>query len=217
MSNDQRAQPRRYSRERGVLLFALGVIVAVLVALFWRPLYAPMTAWAVCCLAYLAMIWVRIWGLDGPQTADHATQEDPGRRVVDLLLIVCAVGTAVDLFVVLWISHEAGSTGGRAAALLGLFSVVLNWALLQTLFTMRYADMYYAQGGGIDFNQVDYQPTYRDFAYLSFDLGMTFQVSDTSVSSPAIRTTILGHTLLSYVFTTLVLANVINVIVGLLP
>jgi len=217
MSHDQTVNHRRYSRERGILIFVLGVVVAVLVALFWNPLYAPMTAWAVCCLVYLAMIWIRIWPLDGPQTADHATQDDPGRRVVDLLLIVCSIGTAVDLFVVLWISHKAGSTDGRVAALLALFSVVLNWALLQTLFTMRYADMYYALGGGIDFNQHDYQPSYRDFAYLSFDLGMTFQVSDTSVSNPAIRTTILRHTLLSYVFTTLVLANVINVIVGLLP
>jgi len=207
---------RRHSRERLIALLALGAVVTVVVWIWWSPLYAPMSAWAICCAAYLIAIWVQVWPLDGKQTADHATQDDPGRRVVDLLLLVCAVGTAVDLFFVLDASRGIGGGQGRAVALLGLISVVMNWALVQTLFTLRYADMYHALGGGIDFNQPDYLPTYRDFAYVSFDLGMTFQVSDTTISNHEIRVTVLRHTLLAYMFTTLVLANVINVIVGIM-
>ena len=133
------------------------------------------------------------------------------------MLLLCAVSVQVDLVVVLSVSRGEPSGEGRLVAVLGLVSVILNWALVQTLFTLRYAHLYHSLGGGIDFNRPDYQPRYQDFAYFSFNLGMTFQVSDTTVSEPAIRVTVLRQTLLSYLFSTLVLANVINVIVGILP
>jgi len=132
-----------------------------------------------------------------------------------VLLLVCAVSTNIDLVVVMTVSHSSGSVvETRVVAWLGMVSVMLNWAFLHTLFTLRYAHLYHSLGGGIDFNKAGYQPSYKDFAYFSFNLGMTFQVSDTTVSEPAIRATVLRHTLLAYLFSTFVLANVINVIVG---
>ena len=208
---------RGHSRERFIVLLVIGVAVAATAAWLWNPLYAPMCAWAACCLVYLAMVWARVWPLDGQETAAHATREDPGRGVVDLLLLLCAVAAAADLVFVLAVSRNSASGQSRAVALLGLASIVLSWALVQTLFTLRYAHLYHLLGGGIDFNQPGYQPSYRDFAYLSFNLGMTFQVSDTTVSHPVIRATVLRHTLLAYMFSTLLLADVINVVVGILP
>lgn len=70
-------------------------------------------------------------------------------------------------------------------------------------------------GGGIDFNQPGYWPSYGDFTYFAFNLGMTFQVSDTSVSDPKIRRLVLQHCLLSYFFSTAITASVINLVVGL--
>ena len=211
----RKVRRRGHSRERFIGLLVLGVGVAVATGLLWGPLYAPMCAWAACCLVYLVLVWVRVWPLDGSQTAEHAVREDPGRRIVDVLLLLCAVAAAADLVFVLVVSHNAGQNS--FVALFGLISVVLSWGLVQTLFTLRYAHLYHLLGGGIDFNQPDYQPTYRDFAYLAFNLGMTFQVSDTAISQPAIRVTVLRHTLLAYMFSTLVLADVINVIVGIIP
>jgi uncharacterized membrane protein len=69
--------------------------------------------------------------------------------------------------------------------------------------------------GGIDFNVDGYWPMYADFTYFAFNLGMTFQVSDTSVTSPQIRRLVLGHCLLSYFFATAITATVINLVVGL--
>jgi uncharacterized membrane protein len=40
-------------------------------------------------------------------------------------------------------------------------------------------------------------PDYGDFAYVAFTLGMTYQVSDTDLTSRRIRTTALRHALLS--------------------
>ena len=68
--------------------------------------------------------------------------------------------------------------------------------------------------GGIDFNSDD-EPAYRDFLYFSYNLGMTYQVSDTAVSSSAIRGVVLRHCLLSYVFGTVILATTINLVTGI--
>ena len=70
---------------------------------------------------------------------------------------------------------------------LGLASVVLSWAMVHTIYTLRYAHLYYkGPDGGIGFNDSG-RPTYADFAYLAFTIGMTFQVSDTAMTSRAIR------------------------------
>ena len=101
-----------------------------------------------------------------------------------------------------------------AVALLAIVSVALSWTLVHTLYALRYARMYYRTGGGIDFNQKE-DPQYSDFAYLSFTLGMTFQVSDTDIRSSNIRRSILHHTLLSYLFGTVIVAATVNLVAGL--
>jgi uncharacterized membrane protein len=95
-------------------------------------------------------------------------------------------------------------------------SVALSWATVHTIFTLRYARTYYeAPDGGIDFNEDD-PPTYLDFAYLAFTIGMTFQVSDTNLTIKPIRRTALRHALLSYLFGAVIVALSINVVASLL-
>ena len=93
-------------------------------------------------------------------------------------------------------------------------SVILSWATVHTVFTLKYASLCYAGGSGIDFNG-DRKPAYMDFAYLAFTIGMTYQVSDTSIGSKDIRRTALHHAYMSYLFGTVVVAMAINVVAGL--
>jgi uncharacterized membrane protein len=87
--------------------------------------------------------------------------------------------------------------------------------MVHTLFCLRYAHLYYdGTLGGIDFHD-DEPPTYHDFAYLAFTVGMTYQVSDTEVNDRAIRSTILRHALLSFLFGTTIIALTINIVAGL--
>jgi uncharacterized membrane protein len=89
------------------------------------------------------------------------------------------------------------------------------WAGLHLMYATRYAHLYYgAPEGGINFNSPDH-PTYRDFLYFSYNLGMTYQVSDTSVGNATIRAVALRHCLLSYVFGTVILATTINLVTGI--
>ncbi len=94
-------------------------------------------------------------------------------------------------------------------------SVVLSWAAVHTVFTLRYARLYYSGGGGIDFH-VDERPDFGDFAYVALTIGMTFQVSDTDLTGKRIRMTALRHALLSYLFGVVIVAMTINVVAGLL-
>ncbi len=93
-------------------------------------------------------------------------------------------------------------------------TVLVSWLAVHTDFTLRYAQLYYSPPvGGVDFDGVE-QPDYRDFAYLSFTIGMTYQVSDTGLLTTRFRRVLLAHALLSYLFGVVIIASVINVVAG---
>ena len=112
---------------------------------------------------------------------------------------------------------RGGTETRTTGAVLGLLGILLTWAMLHLMYGARYAHEYYRHPqGGIDFNDRE-PPRYVDFLYFSFNLGMTFQVSDTNVSTTRLRAVILRHCLLSYIFSTVILAATVNVVLGVLP
>ena len=92
--------------------------------------------------------------------------------------------------------------------------MIVSWLAINVDFTLRYAHLFYSDPvGGVDFNGVD-EPDYRDFAYLAFTIGMTYQVSDTNLLTSRFRRVLLSHALLSYLFGVVIIAAVINVSAG---
>ncbi|GAA4376484.1 DUF1345 domain-containing protein [Paeniglutamicibacter cryotolerans] len=205
---------RHRSRLRISLMLVIGLVVAVPVGIFWSWDYAPALGWAAAALTFLVMVWSVIGRLDADGTAAHATREDPGRTVSDVLVLSATVASFGGVVLILL---DAGSAQGPTkAAIIGvaLASVALSWVLVNTLFMLRYASLYYRGRAGVDFNE-DSPPHYRDFAYLSFTVGMTFQVSDTNLKTNEVRSTVLRQALLAYVFGAIVLATSINLVSGL--
>ena len=91
---------------------------------------------------------------------------------------------------------------------------ILSWALVNTVFALKYARGYYSGGdGGIDFGQRE-PPAYSDFAYLAFTVGMCYQVSDQSIRTRRLRRTVLIHSIVSYAFGVVIIASTINVLAG---
>ena len=177
--------------------------------------YAPSVGWATAALIYSAWVWIVVGRFDGEQTRAHAIVEEPARGVADALIVVLSVASLASVGLVLVQAAVASGLERALIAGLAIGSVALSWILLHTLFALRYARLYYREpAGGIDFNQ-DEKPRYTDFAYLAFTLGMTYQVSDTDVTDHRIRATVLGHSLLSFVFGAFILATTINLIAGL--
>jgi uncharacterized membrane protein len=196
-------------------MLAAGILAAIVTGLAWDWQYSGTVGWAFAALVYSGWIWIVIGHLDAEKTRRFASREDPTRGVADLLIVLLSIAS---LFTVgFTLVQASGAHGGLKAILaaLALATVALSWILLHTLFTLHYARIYYTDGGtGVNFNQED-APRYLDFAYLSFTLGMTYQVSDTNLTSYRIRVTALRHGLLSFVFGSVILATTINLIAGL--
>lgn len=192
-----------------------GIVAAVVTGLAWDWQYSVTVGWAFAALVYSGWIWIIIAPLDAKETTRLASREDPTRGVADLLIVLLSIAS---LFTVGFTLVQASqSHGGLKAILAGLAlaTIALSWILLHTLFTLHYARIYYTDNGkGVNFNQDD-APRYLDFAYLSFTLGMTYQVSDTNLTTYRIRVTALRHGLLSFVFGSVILATTINLIAGL--
>jgi uncharacterized membrane protein len=135
---------------------------------------------------------------------------DLDRWAADVALLGAALASLVAVGVLL--------TRGEPDPLriwLSLISVAASWAMVHTVFTMRYAALYYGHPeGGIDFNDGE-RPAYPDFAYFAFTIGMSYAVSDTNVGSATIRRAVLRHSLLSYLFGTGILATTINLVASL--
>jgi len=198
-------------------MFAIGLAVALGVGTFGAWAYAPALGWAAASLTYLIWVWSVIGRLDATGTAAHARAhgEDPGRVATDVLVLVATMGSFGGVALILL--EASSAQGGLKAAIiaLALGSVTLSWLLVHTLFTLRYATIYFRETEGVDFNEKK-PPRYLDFAYLSFTIGMTFQVSDTDLTTDSIRYTALRQALLSYVLGAIVLATVINLVSGLI-
>lgn len=194
---------------------ALGVVAAVLVAVFWRLSDVLTIGWDITALVYCLTTWAVIWPMDSAQTAAKARSEDPNRTITDVLTLSASVASLASVGLVLFSAHTADRAMADALAALALASIAISWFTVHTIFGLRYAGLYYSEPeGGIDFNQTE-PPAYRDFGYLALTLGMTFQVSDTALGSTALRATALRHALLSYLFGTVILAATINLIAGL--
>ncbi|WP_405908808.1 MULTISPECIES: DUF1345 domain-containing protein [unclassified Streptomyces] len=158
---------------------------------------------------FVVVGWIVLWPMDAETTRRNARREDLRPVTEEIAVVVAALCGLVGIVVFMLGNSD---TTHAATALIGVF---MAWAALHLMYATRYAYLYYlASAGGIDFNS-DRPPAYRDFFYFSYNLGMTYQVSDTDVSSTTIRSVVLRHTLLSYVFGTSILATAINLVAGI--
>jgi uncharacterized membrane protein len=205
----------RRRRTRLFISAAVGLVAGLLTGVFGSWIYAPAVGWDVLALVFTSTVWLGIWPLSAQTTASRATREDTSRPVSDVLTLCAAVASLGAVAIVLVRAHQSVGELRFVLATLGLLSIAVSWLTVHTVFTLRYALLYYTEPvGGVDFN-VPELPTYQDFAYLAFTIGMTFQVSDTNLKSSAIRATALRHGLLSYMFGSLILAAAVNIIAGL--
>lgn len=205
----------RRRRTRLAMSAAVGAVAMAIAAVVGSWIYAPAIGWDTTALIFTSTVWFGIWPLPADTTAERATREDPSRATSDVLTLCASVASLAAVGVVLVRAHSAHGAEEAMLAALGLLSIAVSWLTVHTIFTLRYALLYYTEPvGGIDFNTDD-RPSYRDFTYLAMTIGMTFQVSDTNLKSTDMRATALRHALLSYLFGSLILAGAVNLIAGL--
>jgi len=199
-------------------LIALGVgaIAGVIAWFTTRHSFGPSIAWDATALTFILLKWREVRTLDSDQTHAFAADEDSSRVIDEVLVLFAAV---VSLFTVAFVLSGSSGTSDVSERLLrtalGIVSVVLGWAVVHTVYTLRYARMYYTEPvGGVDFKGPD-SPRYIDFAYMAFGIGMAFQIGDTELTDRRFRSVVLRHELLSFLFGTVILATTINLVAGL--
>jgi uncharacterized membrane protein len=216
MPNARNASMREpHARAQASISLFAGAIVAVVVSALSAVVFGVVAGLDAAAAIYITWVWITVWPLGGDETARMAAREDPTRAGADLAFLTAAIVSLVAVGFVLGGASKSGGAEGPARAALGLGSVVISWGLIHTVYTLRYARLYYTgRPGGVDFNQ-DGPPGFSDFAYLAFTIGMTFQVSDTDLKTGEIRATALRHGLLSYMFGVGLIATTINLVASL--
>jgi uncharacterized membrane protein len=190
-----------------------GLLAAGLTTVAGVPEIAVLVGWAVAASGLLLWVWRISWPRDSEGTKRLAEEE--GRtRVTDTVVLGAAVASLAAVVEALVRSGTRDAVG-VATVVLGVLVVILSWAVVNTVFALKYAREYYSDGdGGIEFGQRE-PPAYSDFAYVAFTVGMSFAVPDTQLAATSIRKVALGHALLSYLFGTVVIAVAVNLVTNL--
>jgi uncharacterized membrane protein len=213
-----RLDPRRALFRLALSLAAGGAVAALLVAVQRSLALTAVAAWDAGGLALVLLSWGTIVRANAIRTRVRAASEDPGRTMVYAIVILTSLSSLFAAIVLARRARLVAPGGEDFVVALSLAAVVLSWALTHTAFTLRYAHLYYREDeegiGGIDFAG-GAKPTYFDFAYFAFTVGMCFQVSDTAVTSPQVRRAVLLHATLSFVYNTAIVAFVLNLVFGM--
>ena len=206
-------RPTILSWRRLLICLGGGVLAGGLVTVAGLPELSVLIGWSVAAGGLLVWVWRISWPRDSDGTKRLAEEE--GRTRVTDTAVLCAAVASLAAVAVALVRSSTQDAVGVATVVLGVMVVILSWALVNTVFALKYARQYYSGGdGGIDFGQEE-PPAYSDFAYLAFTVGMSFAVPDTQIADTSIRKVALGHALLSYLFGTVVIAVAVNLVTQL--
>lgn len=205
------------------LVISLGVatiVSAALMTVHMEAMTRIMIGWDVFSICLLSISVVIFSSMRPRQIRLLAKQEDAGRIVVFGIVVAATIGSLMGVMILL--GNKTFLLGKGVESFIYIAGVICSWFLLHTIFTYRYALLYYGDHPlDPDLHTVGLQvpnelwPDYLDFAYFAFVIGMTFQVSDIEISSRTIRRVALMHGILSFLFNTVIVALTINVIVDL--
>jgi uncharacterized membrane protein len=203
---------------------AAGVLVFFVARGHLRLWSAAIAAWNAVAVVILALDWVIILTTPQRKIRQLAQQQDLSRFLVFFFVVVTS---SAALFAVGFLVSVKRSQSGdyfKVHLLLTLLTVIFSWTLVHTVYGLRYAHAFYGDSdesgvnrhaGGLVFPG-ERSPDYFDFAYFSFVVGMTCQVSDVQITSRRMRRITLVHSVLSFGFNTMILALLINTVSGLL-
>jgi uncharacterized membrane protein len=202
------------SVRRALVAVAFGLLAGTLVTLLGEAELFPVVAWV--CATTLALVWVWLvtWPQD-PEGTKKLAEQERHTPTTDTAVLIAAV---ISLGAVVLALARSGSQDKPVASVtivLCIASVALSWCVVNTVFALKYARLYYVEeDGGIDFKH-NLPPAYCDFAYLAFTIGMSFSSSDAEPETARIRKVALGHALLAFVFSTGILAVAVNLVTNL--
>lgn len=206
------------------LFISLGIAAMVLLLLphSYSWITRVIVTWVAYASSVLVLCWITMIWADPKQIRQRARLQDSSRFLIFVFVIGAAFVSLMAVLVLLVFNQNLPKQLVTGHVILALLTVICSWWLVHTMFTMHYAHLYYGDkrdkdsaAGGLSFPD-EKEPDYLDFAYFSFVIGMTSQVSDVEVTARPMRRLALLHGLLAFLFNTVVVALSINVVSSLL-
>ncbi|MBO9707611.1 MAG: DUF1345 domain-containing protein [Caulobacter sp.] len=201
------------------LIAALGAgLLGWLVA---RHLNAPVSShlllgWDVCAATYVATTWRLFMTADEAEVRRRAAAEDEGLPVIMIIVIVAILASLVAVVAAMVNAKTAGASTKAITAGCAGATLVLSWTVLHSVFVLHYAHRHFGVSGGKGFGfPGEPARNYRDFVYLAFSIGATFQVSDNDVLTSRLRGLVTTQAVCAYFYNTAILALGINIIASL--
>jgi len=214
------------ARTSGYQKLFLSLLLAVCAFLATIPLNISnvtkiIFCWDVFAIAMIGMMWLLFFTTTAQEQKEIVKKQDDDIKVIFAIVLTSVCISLVGALLLIF-SKDGTVVEKEIRTIVTLIAIFTSWILLHTIFTIRYAHLFHVPDmaktkedtGGIDFPNSEV-PDYIDFAYFSFVIGMTFQVSDVTISSKSVRRYVLLHSLISFVFNTIIVALTVNIIAGI--
>lgn len=219
------ALSRWIAKTSGYHKLFISLTLSLCVTLALLPLHVSnvtriLISWDSFAMTMSGLMWWLFFTTDAEEQKEIVQRQDDDIAVIFSLVLVSVCISFIGALL-LTFNNNNGALDKNLRTVATIAAIGLSWVLLHTIFTVRYAHLYHDDSivktedktGGIDFPNPE-APDYIDFAYFSFVIGMTFQVSDVTISSKTIRRYALLHSLISFVFNTIIVALTVNILAG---
>ena len=225
MSRNQKLKPLIPAFEKINSVQRLLICLAIAVAVYFivevkniDVLTHVMIGWDTFSVCMIVMTWITFFITTAKQIRIQSKVQDPNRSIIFIIILICTLASFLTVLLLI-LTKKDGEHGASWRMPIAVAGMLFSWILIHTSFTLRYAHIFYGDhksnpnthAGGLEFPG-DELPDYLDFAYFSFVLGMTFQVSDVQITSKRFRRLALLHGLISFIFDTTMIALTINIL-----
>ncbi|MDQ2752331.1 MAG: DUF1345 domain-containing protein [Bacteroidota bacterium] len=227
LTNQQSKKKFSLLRLKPLHRMLVSLFVAAITFIFIHKLASPLiealSVWLVFELVYLIIGWIILFNRPVSEIRRYARMDDGSKLFVFIMVLLTSFASIITVLILM--ISKAGDNSEQGLFIgVSIAGIFMSWFMVHTLYTFHYAHMYYddipndgeiKDAEGLDFPQKG-ELDYIDFAYFSFVIGCTFQVSDVQITSRRIRHVVLVHQLISFFMNTFVVALTINLIAGLI-
>jgi len=204
------------ARPRLLLSATVAIALALLLPARFALSSRLLLAWNAGAILYLILTFVMMARSEVADMRRRAATQDEGAIFILLVTSAAAVASLAAIAFELHGTHGGGSDGKHFRMGLAGVTIFCSWLFVHTSFALHYAHEFYGEGvdegiGGLKFPASDYDPDYWDFLYFAANLGAAAQTSDVMITGQSMRRLALAHTILSFLFNTMILALAVNV------
>ncbi len=199
----------------------VGLVVYFVVPTWLSGATRFVAAYDAALLTLLGFFWLVGLHADPKLTRARAALDDPGRNLVSLMVFgTVVVGLVAAIAIIGHGPHVRNDVEKWEAYFLGVLAIVAGWFVVHTVYTFRYAHLFWfdedqdGEPGGFNFPGTE-DPSDYDFAYFSFCIGTSFAVSDPQVTETRVRREVMVHSIISFAYNSVIVGMVINLFAGI--